>query len=363
MGLDRHRLTCQEVLFGSGENFSKMTSQTFDYAQNSADDNCTIVIYRVLPGGTVQPNPAFDAEEECRAMRNALKGTGTDEDAVTSILTRNCCAQRLEIAKVYKQMYGKDLSEELHSELSKNYRQTVLELMMDPGHRDAKYLRDAMKGAGTDEDVLIETLCTLNNAQIKCVRYIYKKEYGKDLETDIASDTSGYFRRILVAICNAERSDSDDISESEAQEEAQRFLDAGESKFGSDEAEFIALFARRSPTQLRAIFDAYKNLAGHSIEEAVNKECSGDFKKTLLAIAKCVQDKQAYLAERLYKSMKGLGTNDDALIRLIVSRCELDLKDIKKIYEPKYGESLEKAVKGDTSGDYKKILLALCADH
>jgi len=334
-----------------------------EHEARNADDNCTIVVYRVLPGGTVQPNPAFDAEEECRAMRNALKGTGTDEDAVTQIVTRNCCAQRLEIAKVYKQMYGKDLCDELSSELSKNYKQTVLELMMDPGHRDAKYLRDAMKGAGTDEDVLIETLCVLNNAQIKCVRYIYKKEYGKDLETDIVSDTSGYFRRVMVALCNAERSDNDDITESEALEEAQRFLDAGESRFGSDEAEFIALFARRSPVQLRAIFDAYKQLAGHSIEDAVSKECSGDFKKTLLAIAKCVQDKQAYLAERLYKSMKGLGTNDDALIRLIVTRSELDLKDIKKIYEPKYGETLEKAVKGDTSGDYKKCLMAVLADH
>lgn len=43
--------------------------------------------------------------------------------------------------------------------------------------------------------------------------------------------------------------------------------------------------------------------------------------------------------------MKGLGTDDDSLIRLIVSRCEIDLANIKYEYERLYGKTLLSAVK------------------
>lgn len=43
--------------------------------------------------------------------------------------------------------------------------------------------------------------------------------------------------------------------------------------------------------------------------------------------------------------MKGLGTNDRQLIRLVVSRCEVDMVEIKREYQAKYGESLADAIK------------------
>lgn len=61
----------------------------------------------------------------------------------------------------------------------------------------------------------------------------------------------------------------------------------------------------------------------------------------------------------MYESMKGVGTRDDDLIRLLVSRAEIDLALIKAEYKRIYGKSLYDVVKSELSGDYEKLFLAL----
>jgi annexin A7/11 len=98
-------------------------------------------------------------------------------------------------------MYGKDLINELKSELSGNFEGVVLAVMEPARLYDAKCLRRAMRGPGTDEAVLIEILCTRTSSEIYEIVEAYKKEFKRNLEKDVVSETSGHFKRLLVSMC------------------------------------------------------------------------------------------------------------------------------------------------------------------
>jgi annexin A7/11 len=311
---------------------------------------------------TVVPVQAFNPGQDAEALRKAMKGLGTDEKTIINVLTKRSNAQRLEIAVQFKTLYGKDLIKELKSELSGNFENTIVALMTPLPQFYAKELHDAISGLGTDEDVLIEVMCTLTNAEIRTIKEAYQKTYHRNLESDLKGDTSGHFKRLMVALCSAGRDESMVTDQQKAAADAQALYNAGEKIWGTDESVFNMVLCQRNYAQLGLVFQEYQRISGHDLEKAIKSEFSGDIQEGLLSVVRAIKNKQAFFAKRLYKSMKGLGTNDRDLIRLVVTRCEIDMGEIKKEYKANHKESLADAIKGDCSGDYKKCLLALIGE-
>ncbi|CAL8134933.1 unnamed protein product [Orchesella dallaii] len=307
---------------------------------------------------TVKPFGGFNASADAKTLRAAMKGLGTDEDAIIEILTQRSNPQRQEIIKAFRTEFGRDLIDDLKSELGGKFEKLILALMEPPVVYLAKELQNAMEGFGTDCDVLTEILCTRTNDEIKQIVDTYEKTFGQSLENAVDGEVSGDYKSLLILLLTGVREEKA-VYPDKAKEQAEKLFAAGEGKWGTDEEVFVVLLAHQSLAQLRLVFKEYEELSGKTLEDAIGAEFSGKLKNAVLTIVKVAKGKFLYYAEKLEESMKGLGTDDPTLIRIIVSRCELDLGIIKKVYQQTYDRSLYEAVESETSGDYKKAILAL----
>ncbi|XP_015806750.1 annexin A5a [Nothobranchius furzeri] len=308
--------------------------------------------------GSVKPFVNFNAKHDAELLHRAMKGIGTDEDTVLMVLTARCNDQRQEIKAAYKKTYGKDLVSALKSELGGLFEDLIVSLMTPPVLYDATQLHKALKGAGTDDQVLIEILASRTGEEIKEITKVYKKEFGGKLEKDICGDTGGSYRKLLVILLQGSR--EEDVDEDNIEKDAKDLYAAGEGKCGTDEEKFITILGNRSEEHLRRVFDAYKKISGSDIEESIKGETTGNLEDLMLAIVKCVKSVPGYFAESLYKSMRRAGTDDKTLTRIMVSRSEVDMLDIRANFKKMYGQSLYTTIQEDTDGDYQKALLYLC---
>ncbi|XP_051558340.1 annexin A5-like [Myxocyprinus asiaticus] len=308
--------------------------------------------------GTVKPHGGFNANDDAGVLYKAMKGFGTDEDVILKLLTARSNAQRQQIKAAFKTLHGKDLVDNLKSELGGKFETLIVALMTSPIMYDVTCLRDAIKGAGTDEKVLTEILASRSANEVNEIKSVYKREYDDDLEKDVTSDTEGHFKRMLVVLLQASREQG--IQEGLIQSDAQALFAAGEQKYGTDEGQFITILGNRSAAHLRRVFEEYRKLSGYEIEESIQRETLGGLRDVLLAVVKCARSVPAYFAESLYNALKGTGTDDQTLIRIMVSRSEVDLLDIRAEFRKMFATSLHKSIQGDASGDYCKTLLLLC---
>ncbi|KAG4190940.1 hypothetical protein ERO13_A07G060700v2 [Gossypium hirsutum] len=223
---------------------------------------------------------------------------------------------------------------------------------------DAIQLYRAFKGLGCDTAAVVNILSHRDVTQRSFIQHEYKTMYSEDLLKRLKSELRGKLE-LLLAYLSTHRHEGPEVDREMALKDAKTLFKAGEKKLGTDEKKFIRIFSERSRAQLAAISSAYHDIYGGSLKKAVKSETSGEFEHGLLTILKCSQNPAKYFAKVLHQAMKGLGTNDTTVIRVIVTRTEIDMHYIKAEYMRKYKKSLNDAVHSETSGHYQTFLLSL----
>jgi annexin A7/11 len=289
--------------------------------------------------------------------------------------------------------------------------------------QDAKDLRDAMKGVGTDEKVLIHIICNRSRQQLAAIEIAFKARFGKDLKKEIKSEVSGNFKKVLVyrfktqfelkrrgimkavkgmgtnerrlidclaftpnAEMAALRATQKDMVDKVLKDLSGHFKDAIKDLFGADRNESPNINPAEIHEDVRTLYKAGEGRLGTDektfikiltnkapwYNQALNQAYKAEHKHSLeVGIKKefsgylkelliaLLTPPFDYWADQLYESMHGAGTNDKELTFIFGYLEKNELKAVEAIFNKRYPKHLKDMIKGDTTGHYEKVLLEL----
>ncbi|KAL8483024.1 hypothetical protein ACS0TY_025908 [Phlomoides rotata] len=101
------------------------------------------------------------------------------------------------------------------------------------------------------------------------------------------------------------------------------------------------------------------NNYGTSIDKDILACGKSIVKSIMKVVIWCIDSPEKHFAEVVRAAIIGLGTDEDSLTRAIVARAEIDMMKVRGEYFTANKSSLDNAVIGDTSGDYKDFLMTL----
>ncbi|KAJ8346146.1 hypothetical protein SKAU_G00303390 [Synaphobranchus kaupii] len=311
---------------------------------------------------TVVPFDGFDPEKDAARIETAIKTKGVDEQTIIDVLTKRSYAQRRDIAFAYERSAKKNMITALKGALSSSLESVILGLMKSTSQFDASEIKGSIKGLGTDEETLIEMVCSRSNEELLEIKQVYKELFKSELEKDVAGDTSGDFKKLLLALVQTKRVESGNIVDQEMiDQDARALYEAGVKKKGTDVEIWISIMSERSVPHLQKVFQRYNSYSPYNMQESIRQEVKGDLEKSFLTLVQCFENKQLYFASRLNDAMKSKGAKEKVVTRIMVSRCEVDLMKIRTEFKRHFGKSLYQTIAEHTKGDYQKVLLNLCA--
>ncbi|TYH73696.1 hypothetical protein ES332_D05G347100v1 [Gossypium tomentosum] len=308
------------------------------------------------------PAVAPSHRDDAMQIYRAFKGIGCDAAAIINIIAHRDATQRSLIEQEYESTYGHELRKRFSSELTGHLKKAVLLWMHEPGERDAFILKKALKGAVKDQKAVTEIVCSRTPSQIGQLKRAYFSNVGSNLEDDIEAELSGEHKKLLLAFLTTSRYEGPEYDKTLVEEDA-KALNKAARKFGLAGKTFIQIFSDRSRAHLCAVSDIYKTMFKKTLEKAIRDETHKNFEYALKTILRCAESPPRFYAKALRKAMKGIGTADTDLIRIVVTRAEVDMHYIKAEYRKKYGKTLNDAVYSDTSGHYRTFLLALLGNN
>ena len=302
-------------------------------------------------------------EETSELLYKALWESKTKEDDVISIILSNDCDHREAIKKYYTAVHPENggLLEDIKKKLGGDFKDTVFALFLSPVEYDCYEIKRAIKGFSTDEECVYEIISNRPHWMLQEIKVKYKEMYEKELEKDLEKNFSGVIGRNLLILLNTERSKNKNPDHKKCQEDAKVLYNNKEEEWANNETIFTNIFAKSSPEELVLTFRYFFKKTGMNIVKTIETKLSSKLKLFFRELVFCVINPPEIFAEKARKAISGLGTDTNLLERVIITRYMLDMKYIKEYYKDKYNVEIEKDVIGDTSGAYKKLLLALIA--
>ncbi|KAI9669593.1 MAG: hypothetical protein M1817_004636 [Caeruleum heppii] len=279
------------------------------------------------PGYVMGQTAPGDATREAEVLYKAMKGFGTDEAALIRVLSKPDPLQMALIRRTFDHRYGKRLDAWVESETSGYFKDGLVALVRGPLEQDVHNVTRALDGLGTKETLLNDVVLSRSNADLNAIKQEFYRVKRRPLEDAVRKDLSMKTERMFAMVMAAQRAEeSAPVISQQTDQDVTALHRATEGQVGADQL----------------------------------TEFSGHMEDALLMIVRGGMDRAMRDAMLLEEAMKGAGTKDDLLVNRIV-RYHWDrnhMNQVKGAYRHRYGKELASRIRGETRGDYEKLMLA-----
>lgn len=316
------------------------------------------------PSAGYDPNQVahVDMSGAADALRKAMKGFGTDESALIRVLVHLSPQEIPTLRQTYNQRHKRSLESDIETECSGYFKFALLAVLRGPLQQDVWCLNDALKGAGTKESLLDDVLIGRSNADIRAIKIAYQQKYRRSLESDVKADLSAKTERMYLMILAATRQEeSAPVLPQAVDADVTELHRATEAKTGTEQLTVCSILTNRSDGQVRAIAQAYEHKYRRALESVIISEFAGHMEAALVRMVRSGADKAMGDAISLEDCMSGPGTKDERLVERVV-RIHWDRQhaaQVKGAYKHRYKKDLISRIRGETSGDYERALVAM----
>lgn len=162
----------------------------------------------IMRGSRTDESYPFNPMENTRdvdALFNAMRSPiSTQQEQVFTILTQRSDNQIRAITHEYQQKYHKSLEDSIRSSFSGHMEDALILALLratDRAKADANALENAMKGLGTQDNLLVNRTVRIHwdRLHLDQVKKAYQHFFKKDLISRVRGETSGDYRDCLVA--------------------------------------------------------------------------------------------------------------------------------------------------------------------
>ena len=292
-----------------------------------------------------------DVEDLKQLIENA------DYSSMTDFITRKTHKERMRLRQVYKQKFDKDLMSDLKSSFAGIYLKIILGLFTDPVEFDIDYTYKCLK-EDTSYNILIEIFASRPDWYLNKIKNLYQRKYNIELEEHIKEGTLDDFKKLLLQILQSERSTNQSPDVDQCKKLAEDLEQEESENLTVDSPIINSIFIKSSPQELVSISKEYNKSTQKLITQTINEHFKGNVKNLLNAILMAKISPSEYYANVIHESID----DEDIILKVIISRAEIDFTQIKKYYLKLYENNVVNDIKKD-SHEYTNLLVAICNKH
>ncbi|ODM95878.1 Annexin A7 [Orchesella cincta] len=306
---------------------------------------------------TIVPHAPFDAGADATILRSAMKRFGTNEGQIIAVVTKRTLEQRQQIVSQYEKQYNRIA-------ILANSEKSIVPIPFPVEHDEGSKEGTRWQSIGVVGGLIF---CCLDAFTLDEIVQSYKKQYSKDMKDDVKKDVSGDYGLLLQALMEGKRRppSSTQTRGNSSMKVAKKLVKAGVGIWlGTDEKPIIKIFSKCSFKELAEISKAYFKFTSIPLAKSLATETSGNFRELLLKILHYAENPINHYALLLQSALQHSNLNlfkdinrCRTVVRILVTRSEIDLMDIEERYSVIATKSLEADVKAATSSDFQKACL------